>query len=163
MCLLPVLAARGGAADPLSGPLPLSHADITAAQLKEAIASSKGNPIVLNVWATWCIPCRKEFPHLVALEKEFRARGVRFLSVSVDTAAAYASHAKPFLAELQAPFPAWRKTDGDDEAFINALDSRWQGDLPAVFLFTREGGLLKRLTGEQTLDDLRREISALVP
>lgn len=163
LCLL--LGIPGGARAEPAGQrsLPPSHAEITAARLKGALLDSRGHPVVLNVWATWCIPCRKEFPHLTALQKEFGPEGIRFFAVSVDTAAAYETHARPFLAELGVPFPTWRKADGDDEAFINALDASWQGDLPAVFLFSREGGLLKRLAGEQSPEDLRREISALLP
>lgn len=142
--------------------LPPSHTEISATTLREAIAGDEGHPVVLNAWATWCIPCRKEFPDLVALEKDLRSRGVRFRSVSVDTAEAYERQARPFLTKTGVTFPTWRKTDGDDEAFINALDPTWEGELPAVFLFDRQGKLVKRLSGEHDRDTLRREISALL-
>src|SRR5690606_27651326 len=48
------------------------------------IAALRGDVVLLNVWATWCIPCRREVPELQALHQEYRDRGLRILGVSVD-------------------------------------------------------------------------------
>ena len=48
------------------------------------LASLKGSVVLLNVWATWCIPCRKELPELQALHQEYESQGLRIVGVSVD-------------------------------------------------------------------------------
>ena len=49
-----------------------------------SLASLRGNVVVLNVWATWCLPCKREMPLLDSLSREFSDRGVRVIGVSVD-------------------------------------------------------------------------------
>jgi cytochrome c biogenesis protein CcmG, thiol:disulfide interchange protein DsbE len=49
------------------------------------LASLRGQPVLLNIWATWCAPCREEMPALQALHEEYGPRGLRIIGVSVDS------------------------------------------------------------------------------
>lgn len=51
-----------------------------------ALADYQGKPLVLNFWATWCAPCRKEIPDLIAIHKQFSGRGVALVGIAVEEA-----------------------------------------------------------------------------
>jgi thiol-disulfide isomerase/thioredoxin len=57
---------------------------VTAAEVRQAVAVARGDVVLLNIWATWCNPCREEFPHLVRLRRELAAQGFSLLLVSAD-------------------------------------------------------------------------------
>jgi peroxiredoxin len=61
----------------------------------------KGQVVVINFWATWCPPCRKEMPDLVALQQKFKGQGVQVVGLSIDTA----ENVKAFQQQYQIPFP----------------------------------------------------------
>ena len=50
-----------------------------------SLSELRGKYVYIDVWATWCVPCRREFPHLKALEKQFEGTPIAFLSVSIDS------------------------------------------------------------------------------
>jgi thiol-disulfide isomerase/thioredoxin len=93
--------------------------------------------VLVNVWATWCLPCREEFPDLMKLRRSFLGRGLRLVLVSGDFDSDRASVVR-FLAAQGVDFPSFMK-DGGDMEFIDGLDARWSGALPATFLYDRAG------------------------
>ena len=86
-----LLALAGACADKPREFRPLSDGDAAPAYAAStlngnevSLASLRGNVVVLNVWATWCLPCKREMPLLDSLFREFADRGVRVVGVSVD-------------------------------------------------------------------------------
>jgi thiol-disulfide isomerase/thioredoxin len=116
-----------------------------------------GSPVALvNVWATWCVPCREEFPDLMRVTRERREKGLAVVLVSADFED-QAGSAKRFLARHGAGFKSYLKT-GDDMAFINTLSPKWSGSLPATFLFDRTGHLIDFWEGRAPYDDISRRV-----
>lgn len=113
----------------------------------QAIAALKGKVVVVNMWATWCEPCREEFPELVAFEREMRPKGAALVTVSLDMASELAKQVIPFLKKQGVTFPCYIKSAGDDDTFINAVDPGWKGALPATFIYARDGRLVSRVDG----------------
>lgn len=122
----------------------------TAAEVLDAVRSSGAQVAVVNVWATWCIPCREELPDLLRFRRDHRDRGVALVLVSADFPDRI-GEAREFLAEQGADFPSFLKS-GPDQAFIDAFDPEWSGALPATFVYDAAGkrrlSLLKPLTYE---------------
>jgi thiol-disulfide isomerase/thioredoxin len=94
---------------------------------------------LVNVWATWCGPCREEFPELLGLARDYRPRGVRVLLVSADfdTLAP-----RQYLTKQGVDFTTyWQQ--GEPMAFINGMSEKWSGALPATFVYDAGGKLVR--------------------
>jgi thiol-disulfide isomerase/thioredoxin len=151
------LAAPGRAADAT-----LLTDEVDGKELAAAIAREKGHVVLVNFWATWCVPCREEFPDLVRLEKAYRDSGLRVLGVSTDLAKDLPKIEK-FLAAGHPDFPNYRKKSGaDDQDFIESVDPKWGGELPFTVLYGRDGKKARVLSGKQSYADLDSAVSALL-
>lgn len=141
---LALLAATLLAATPTAPP----PAPATGEQILDAVRAANNKVVVVNVWATWCIPCREEFPDLLRLRRDYQDRGVKLLLVSGDFAGER-EQATAFLSEQGVDFPTYIKT-GDDMQFINTFDPKWSGALPATFIYDGQGRLRHALLGKSS-------------
>lgn len=97
-------------------------------------------PLLVNFWATWCTPCREEFPDLVKLRARYAAEQIDFALVSLDDVSDIETAVPDFLSESGASaLPAYLLHAEDDSAAINLVDPKWAGELPATFLYDRSG------------------------
>lgn len=109
----------------------------SADQVLAAVRAPGASAVLVSVWATWCLPCRAEFPDLLRLRRAYAERGVRVLLVSGDFASER-PQVETFLREQGVDFPTYLKS-GDDTEFIDAFDPDWSGALPATFLYDGHG------------------------
>ena len=121
-----------------------------------AVAAHRGRPVVLTLWATWCEPCMKEFPDLVALARE--RKDVAFLSVSIDEPSDR-KVLEDFVAARRPPFPVYARAAGPDEPFIDGVDREWSGVVPATLVYDREGKRVALLQGEHTRADIEKALA----
>lgn len=113
----------------------------------EAPASTgalRGTALIINFWATWCEPCRREMPSLERLSHRLAAHGVRVIGVSID---ADLNLAREFVRAYQLTFPMY--ADGDKKAFQSALRVN---ALPQTMLVTADGTIAARITGTRDWD-----------
>lgn len=125
---------------------------IDAAGLLAVVREPGATATLVNVWASWCQPCREEFPDLVALHRQWADRGFRLVFVSADFAEDVPG-ARAFLAEQGVGWPTYLKT-GDDMQFIDTLDAGWSGALPGSFLYDSNGRLVRFWEGKASRDSL---------
>ena len=130
--------------------------------LKALITKQKDKPLLVNFWATWCIPCRDEFPDLVKIDGEFRPKSLDFVTVSLDDVGDIKTAVPKFLAEMKANMPTYLLDVKDPEPAINAVDPKWQGDLPATFLYNEKGQVVFKHFGRVDSAELREAIAKLV-
>ncbi len=136
--------------------------EVDAKGLTQAIAREKGKVVLVNFWATWCVPCREEFPDLVRLEAAYRGKGLAVLGVSTDLGKDLSAVEK-FLAAHKPGFPNYHKAKGgDDQDFIEAVDPRWGGELPFTVLYDRGGRKVQALSGKHSYAELESEIVKLL-
>ncbi len=130
--------------------------------IKALISRQKEKPLLVNFWATWCDPCRDEFPDLVKIDTEFRPKSLEFVTVSLDDMGDIRTAVPQFLASMKASMPAYLLSDSDPEPAINAVDPKWQGDLPATFLYNAKGEVVYKHFGRVNTAELRQAIEKLV-
>lgn len=146
--------------------LSLLAAPVTLAPLNEAayakmVASNKGKVVLVNFWATYCVPCRKEMPALIQLQEKYRAKGFQLITISADEPEDEAK-ARYFLELTKVPGPHYIRKAASEDKFINAIDAKWSGALPATFLYDRTGRKVRTLIGEADLKALEAEILKLL-
>jgi len=129
---------------------------------KVSMADLRGKVVVLNFWATWCVPCRQEFPDLVKLDKAYRGRGLTVIGVSTDLAKDLPAVEK-FLAASSPDFANYRKkSGGDDQVFIEAVDPKWGGELPFSVVYGPDGKKAKVLSGKQSYQSFEKAVAGLL-
>lgn len=121
----------------------------------------EARPLLVNFWATWCDGCREEFPDLVKIDEDYRAKGLNFLSVTVDELEDKRL-AVAFIQEMKAKMPVVLLNVPDKEPAIHAVDMNWDGALPATFIYDRTGAIVYRHFGKIKPDELRAIIDKQV-
>lgn len=133
---------------------------VDAAKVVQEVRRPGATAVLVNVWATWCTPCREEMPDLVRLHREWSGRGFRLILVSGDFDED-AEAARAFLGSVGVDFPTFLKDEGD-MAFIDTLDTRWSGALPATFLYDGSGNLMEFWEGKADAATLRSKVARVL-
>ena len=115
-----------------------------------ALSDWTGEVVVINVWGSWCVPCRKETPELVRLADEHADRGVRFLGVNIrDNPAA----AKAFEDRFKVPYPSLEDADG--RLLLSFRDVIPTSVVPSTVVIDRRGDVAARIIGPVTYSTLK--------
>ena len=130
--------------------------------LKGLISQQRGRPLLVNFWATFCDPCRDEFPDLVKIDKDYRPHSLEFVTVSLDDMTDITTAVPKFLQAMNATMPAYLLNVNDPEPAINFIDRRWQGDLPATYLYNEKGEVIYKHIGRVNAVELRNAIEKAV-
>ncbi len=115
-------------------------------------------PLLINFWATWCGPCRDEFPDLVRIDKDYKTRNLDFVIVSLDDPLEIKTTVPRFLQRMRAGMPAYLLNASEPDAAINSVDPEWAGGMPATFLFDAAGQVVYKHLGPINPDELRNEL-----
>ncbi len=125
---------------------------IDARGIRALVADGSAKVTLVNLWATWCLPCREEMPGLLKLADRYGKAGFRLVLVSADGPEAGDTLVPPMLTKLGARVPSFVDDDASDEAMINGIDTSWSGALPASFLYDSTGALVQRFTGGKSYE-----------
>lgn len=138
--------ARRRRAPSATKPAPPDYRVRTLAGTKAALDGLRGKPVLLNLWATWCAPCRQEVPMLAALHQRYAGEGLQIIGVSVDPRADDDA-VRAFVRVQRIPYAIWR-----DPANLAAAAFGGAG-LPATFLIDADGIVVWRARGIFAADD----------
>ena len=157
---VPAQKKRGGAAKPRQ---PITKvAAIDTEELKGLLTQPRQNPLLVNFWATFCDPCRDEFPDLVKIDHDYRPRALEFVTISLDDVSEIQNEVPKFLDSMKATMPAYLLNASDPEPAINFVDRGWQGSLPATYLYNEKGEVVYRHIGRVNPAELREAIEKVV-
>jgi peroxiredoxin len=148
-------AAAAGPAPELGAAAPALRLPDLSGQ-EQTLASYKGKIVVLNFWATWCVPCRKEMPAFIQIQNEYAAWGVQVVAASADTAETQGQVVK-FVREKKLSFPVWTGAT-TDHMLAFGLGSQ----LPGTVIIDRDGTIVARFKGMVKEADLKKEIDTLL-
>ena len=128
---------------------------------RELVASQKGKVLLVDFWATWCDPCREELPQLAKLAARLPGRDFQLATISSDEPEQAADALKLLQAD-QIREPLYIKSAADNDHFINSIDPKWSGALPALFLYDRSGRLARSFIGEVEMKDVEAAVRKLL-
>ncbi len=129
--------------------------------LQDLVKNRNGKVLLLNVWATWCQPCVEEFPDLVRLANNLKDKNVEVVGLSVDYPDEIGSKVLPFLRSHNVSFKVYVENFKDEERFINSLNTKWNGAIPATFIFDAEGNQRAFLIGQQDYKTFKMEVESV--
>jgi thiol-disulfide isomerase/thioredoxin len=129
---------------------------IDDAKIKQLLKAN-GKPLLVNFWATWCIPCREEFPDLVEIDLEYR-RKIDFFTVSLDFIEELNTGVPKFLSEMKAEMPTYLLTSADENTLISSIAKDWNGGLPFTILYNEKGEISYLRQGKVNHETLKGEI-----
>lgn len=145
------LSAQTCSADAKAADLNLKFKDVHGKSV--TLSDYKGKVVVLDFWATWCPPCRKEIPGLISLYDTYRARGLMVVGVSMDDSKA---DVRKFAKKIGMNYPILMGYGRDDlEPAFGPLP------LPNAFVISRAGKICFKHEGMTEKGELEREISGL--
>ena len=139
----------GGAAPPFAA-VTLDGTEVSNADLL-------GAPYMLNIWATWCAPCREEMPELQELHDEYSGQGFRVVGVSVDDRGA-TDQIRAFIDEIDITFPIYHDPSWE------IMDTYLLLGLPGSFLIDAGGRIARKWTGpfRPMEPDVQADVGALL-
>ena len=164
LCGVMGCSANEAPSQPGAGQTPPAKVELQVVPLDtilKQISAQKGNIVVVDSWATWCGPCKKEFPHLVEIHRDRAKDGVVCMSVSLDQVQQQGD-ALAFLKEQGATFPNFLVED--DNSWLDKWNIK---GIPVVLVFGRDGKLLRKFDRDDpdnqfTYADVARFVRELV-
>ncbi|HEU0184976.1 MAG TPA: TlpA disulfide reductase family protein [Blastocatellia bacterium] len=132
----------------------LALKDISGVERK--LSALRGRIVVLNFWATWCGPCVKEMPELVAIQNQYAAFGVQVVGASLDTLAER-QEVRRFTTGMKVNFPVLLGATNEDLARF-----RLGSSIPSTVVIGRDGKILAVFRGAVRRADLQRRLNALI-
>lgn len=141
----PVRNVAPPAAPPLMTMLPAS---VTDAELKAVagapikLSNYSGKVLLVNLWATWCGPCRQETPELVKLHKEFRSQGVEIVGLSTERPESSGDLVREFVHDFNVDYRVGWATNEVATTLMQGRDA-----IPQSFIISRSGRIVKRFVG----------------
>jgi len=131
----------------------LEISEITLDELNDIIKNRKGRVLLINIWATWCVPCKEEFPDLIKISEKYDEQ-IELVGISIDYPDEIESKIIPFLNEFQPNFVNYVNGEKDTERFINNLNPKWSGAIPATFFYDSEGEQILFYVGKMSFEKI---------
>jgi thiol-disulfide isomerase/thioredoxin len=128
-------------------------------QIRQQINKDQAPLTLVHIWATWCGPCREEFPELVKIQQNFSRKGLHLILVSVDDPAD-SKKVEIFLVENRSPLGSL-VSSRLDQTFIETFSTNWTGALPASFFYAN-GKLQAEWEGKRNYEQYAETIKSLL-
>ena len=130
--------------------------EITIDELNDIIKNREGRVLLINIWATWCVPCKEEFPDLIKISDKY-AKQIELIGISIDYPDEVESKIIPFLNKLKPNFINYVNVENDIERFINNLNRDWSGAIPATFFYDSDGKQFLFYEGKMSFKEIENE------
>lgn len=134
---------------------------IDAQGYQKLIAQHRGKPLLVTLWATWCEPCRDEYPMLNELAKQYAPQGLQVVGVNYDQEGDLILMRR-FIARYKPVFPNYRKQQGGEAEFTQAVLPGWNGALPASFFYDKDGKQVSHVLGAGSRETYEAAIQQLL-
>jgi thiol-disulfide isomerase/thioredoxin len=154
-------APAGQSSQSAKPPTPKELTLIDLAGYNKLLADHRGKPLLVTFWATWCEPCRDEFPIINQIARDYASKGLVVLGIDMDDDSAV-NLIQHFLERNKPIFPSVRKKMGHEDVFVNGVDPQWHDEMPANFFYAADGRLLGFMIGGHTRPDFDKIINGIL-
>jgi thiol-disulfide isomerase/thioredoxin len=144
-----VVGALFAAVSTLAAPQAAAPSDpklIDAQGYQKLVEQYRGKAVLFTFWATWCEPCRDEFPMVNELAKQYAPQGLHVVGINLDQDGDLILMRR-FITRYKPVFPNYRKKAGDEDAFVQAVLPGWNGAIPASVFYAKDGRQIGHLLG----------------
>lgn len=124
--------------------------------IEQRLSAYRGRIVVLNFWATYCVPCKKEMPDLAAVQNQYAALGAQVIGAAADTADDK-QKVMQFIKDTKLNFPVWLGASAEDMARFGLGSA-----LPGTVIIGRDGKIVATFKGIIKLSDLKKQLDQLL-
>ncbi len=134
---------------------------IKVTDLEKMVAESK-TPLIINFWATWCMPCIEEIPYFLEEAKKHEKDSVKLLLVSLDFEEQYPDKLAAFVKRRKYTAPVLWLDETNADYFCPKVDPKWSGAIPATLFINKQTGYRKFHEEQLSHEELKKEIMAIL-
>ncbi len=127
--------------------------------IEQRIEQSDADAVLVHVWATWCPPCRKEFPAIVKIARKYSEDKLELILVSADKSSAK-ERVVDFLENHNSPQGSLIARN--PQKIVGGLNEDWEGGIPASFFYNKNGKLEKWWAGAHSFSAYKKTIEKLI-
>ena len=130
-------------------------------EVEKIIAESK-TPLIINMWATWCIPCVQELPYFQEEVKKYKKDSVQLLLVSLDFKETFPKGITKFMSKRKITAPVVWLDETNADYFCPKIDAKWSGAIPATLFINNKTGYRNFIEEQISREKLKQEIMAIL-
>jgi thiol-disulfide isomerase/thioredoxin len=156
-----ILLAAGSALGAPQAKAPRDPEMIDIQGFQKIVEQNHGKALLVNFWATWCEPCRDEYPMLNELAKQYAPKGLQVVGVSMDDDGDLILMRR-FLARYKPVFPNYRKKAGAEAEFRQSVLPGWTGTMPVSVFYAKDGRQVAHFIGEKSREQYEESIRGML-
>jgi thiol-disulfide isomerase/thioredoxin len=135
---------------------------VNSRELDRALRPGKGRPLLVHVWASWCVPCRAEWPRLAAYLRQVGDQRLDVVTVALDEPSQASAATRVLEESGGVPGRCLLAAAGAAGPVLHSLDAEWDGSLPTTLLFDAGGAIRLAQRGVTRLAALEEEVDRVV-
>lgn len=134
---------------------------VKVTELANTIKESK-SPLIVNFWATFCVPCIQEMPYFQDLVQQYKSKNVSLLFVSLDLKEAYPTKVNEMAKKLKLAYPVVWLNETNADYFCPKIDTSWSGGMPSSLFVNNSTGYHKFFEDQLSKEKLDKEIQEMI-
>ena len=134
---------------------------VKVTELSKTIKESK-TPMIVNFWATFCVPCIQEMPYFQEMARQYKSQNVSLLFVSLDLKEAYPTKVNAMAKKLQLTFPVVWLNETNADYFCPKIDTTWSGSMPSSLFVNNATGYHRFFEDQLSKEKLEGVIKEMV-
>lgn len=134
---------------------------VKVTELSQTIKESK-TPLIVNFWATFCVPCIQEMPYFQELVRQYQSKNVSLIFVSLDLREAYPTKVNEMAKKLNLTFPVVWLNETNADYFCPKIDTSWSGGMPSSLFVNNATGYHRFFEDQLSKEKLQMEIEEMI-